>query len=77
MTNLNPNHFNDAYEAARRYPGMGDLKLSSNPYEGTWKAEISFSDGSRYVEVNKNINMALALVAEAVHSYRREHFDVS
>lgn len=58
---IDPNAFQEAFQASRSHPGMGSLKLSVqwNPYECEWVAEIDYSDNTRYVATGGTATDAL------------------
>lgn len=64
--------FQYAFDASRRYAGMGSLALTLlfNPYECVWeyKAVIDFSDSTTYTSRAKNSADALRTVGDAVHA---------
>lgn len=68
---IDPQAFQNAFKAARSYPGMGSLKLTVqfNPYEceWEWKALIDFSDNSKYEGSGNTSKLALDEAASKVH----------
>lgn len=63
---INPESFEQAFKAARSYPGMGSLEIQFNPYTWLWIARITFADNSLY-ECIGEIDEALEGVAKKVH----------
>lgn len=58
--------FDEAFKAARSYPGMGSLMLRFDPYHCQWIAEISYSDGTKYAARHADAREALKR-ATAMH----------
>lgn len=69
---IDPDAFEAAFLASKRFAGMGRLIIGFDPYDCEWTSTIDFADKTRWSATNQDVSESLSAVAhKCIHGDRR------